>query len=192
MKFTKYGFTSLDHMTHIDNLDAIFKYGLLSHNNPHKKVDISNQTVNLRRKVKEPIFGKEVHDYVPFYFNPRNAMMYKNRHENIVILAFSTDLLLLRNTLFTDRNASTNAVRFFHHTQNLEDINWSYLKSASWYEKPEIVKQIMMAEVLVPNKVSINYLKGIYCKDRNTKQMLMDRYNLSDKKVIIKPSLFFN
>jgi len=52
-------------------------------------------------------------------------MMYRNRHKNIVILAFSTDLLLLKNTLFTDRNASTNAVRFFHHTQNLEDINWS-------------------------------------------------------------------
>ena len=192
MNLEQYHFTSLDHMTHINNLDNIFKYGLQAHSNSYKKVDISNQEVNNRRETCENIYGRKIHDYVPFYFNPRNAMMYKNKNENIVILAFDKKLLLKNNVLFTDRNASTNAVRFFHHTQNLEDINWSYLKSASWYEKPEIVKQIMMAEVLVPNKVSINYLKGIYCKDRNTKQMLMDRYNLSDKKVIIKPNLFFN
>ena len=40
METTKYGFTSLGHMTHIENLDSILKYGLLAHNNPYKKVNI--------------------------------------------------------------------------------------------------------------------------------------------------------
>ena len=50
----------------------------------------------------------------------------------------------------------------------------------------------MMAEVLVPNKVSIKYLKGIYCKNRTTKEMLMRKYNLSANKVLVKPNMFFN
>ena len=191
MNFQKYGFSSLDHMTHIDNLDSIFKYGLLAHNNSYKQVDISNKDVNLRRKVKENIYGRSIHDYVPFYFNPRNAMMYKNRNEQVVILAFNKSLLYQKNALFTDRNAATRNVKFYNNLQDLDKINWNIVTSQSWNGKPEYVKQIMMAEVLVYNKVPINYLMGIYCKDESMKQYLMQKYNLSSSKVSIQPELFF-
>jgi hypothetical protein len=192
MNFQKYGFISLDHMTHIDNLDSIFKYGLLAHNNPYKKVDISNKDVNFRRKVKENIYGRSIHDYVPFYFNPRNAMMYKNRNEQVVILAFSKSLLYKNNTLFTDRNAATKNVRFYNNLQDLDKINWDIVTSQSWNGKPEDVKQIMMAEVLVYNKVPVKYFIGIYCKDEAMKQYLMQRYNLPSSKVFVKPDYFFS
>jgi len=55
MKIDTYGFTSLDHMTHIDNLESIFKYGLLAHNNPYKQIDISNTEVNARREGRESL-----------------------------------------------------------------------------------------------------------------------------------------
>ena len=193
MKLDNYGFTSLDHMTHIDNLDSIFKYGLRAHNNPYKQKDISNTEVNQRRDRRESVYGRKIHDYVPFYFNPRNAMMYRNRDEDIVILAFSKKLLLKDDVLFTDRNAATDSVHFYHDVDDLENIEWNTVKSTSWYDKPrpEYVKQIMMAEVLVYNEVKIKHLLGVYCKNMSTKNLLMQRYNLKSKQVIVKPNLFF-
>ncbi len=191
MVLDQYGLTSLDHMTHINNLDTIFKYGLQAHNNPYKKRDISNQEVNNRRESREYIYGRKIHEYVPFYFNPRNAMMYRNKDEDIVILAFDKKLLAQDNILFTDRNASTNSVNFYNKLNDLEKINWSLVKSKRWNDKAPIVKQIMMAEVLVYKQVPISFLKGIYVKNEATKAMLMKKYNLASWKIAIEPDLFF-
>ncbi|MDQ7060886.1 MAG: DUF4433 domain-containing protein [Sulfurimonas sp.] len=193
MRLNNYGFTSLDHMTHINNLDSIFKYGLQAHNNPYKKRDISNTDVNSRRERRENIYGRKVHDYVPFYFNPRNAMMYKNKDEDVVILAFNKKILLKNNVLFTNKNASTDSVHFYNDINDLEKINWDLVQSQSWNGKENAyqIKQTMMAEVLVYNKVDISNLLGIYCKDSSMKRQLIQRYNLKDSQVIVKPNLFF-
>lgn len=181
-------------MTHVDNLDSIFRKGLQAHNNPHKKRDISNQNVNARREVRENIYGKKIHDYVPFYFNPRNAMIYKNRFENIVVLAFSKTLMLEENILFTDKNASSNTVHFYNKIDDLDKINWANVQRSSWCNVSNTyeVKQTMMAEVLVPKSVSMKYLKGIYCKNTKTKTMLMKKYNLPSRYIVVKPDMFFN
>jgi len=191
MTLEQFDFTSLDHMTHINNLDTILKYGLQAHSNPYKKRDISNQEVNNRRESRENIYGRKIHEYVPFYFNPRNAMMYRNKDENIVILAFDKKLLAQDGILFTDRNASTNSVHFYNKVDDLDKINWDLVKSDKWYDKAPVVKQIMMAEVLVYKQVSISFLKGIYVKNEATKAMLMKKYNFPSRKIVIKPNLFF-
>ncbi|MFK5937683.1 MAG: DUF4433 domain-containing protein [Sulfurimonas sp.] len=191
MTLDQYGFTSLDHMTHINNLETIFKYGLQAHSNSYKKRDISNKEVNNRRESRENIYGRKIHEYVPFYFNPRNAMMYKNRYEDVVILAFDKKLLAQDGILFTDRNASTNSVHFYNKPDDLDKINWNLVKSDRWNDKASIVKQIMMAEVLVYKQVPISFLKGIYVKNETTKAMLMKKYNLPSRKIAIKSNLFF-
>lgn len=191
MKLDDFAFTSLDHMTHVDNLESIFKYGLQSHNNPYKKRDISNTEVNQRREQRENIYGRKIHDYVPFYFNPRNAMMYKNRDEDVVILAFSKKLLLKNNVIFTNQNAATSSVKFYQNIDDLEKINWEIVQSQSWCCKPEYVKQIMMAEVLVYNYVGLENLLGIYCKNNSMKDVLIKKYDLKSHQVAVKPNLFF-
>jgi len=191
MTLEQFECTSLDHMTHINNLETIFKYGLQAHSNPYKKKDISNQEVNNRRESRENIYGRKIHEYVPFYFNPRNAMMYKNRYEDIVILAFDKELLAQDDTLFTDRNASTSNVHFYNKVDDLDKINWNLVKSNRWHDKAPIAKQIMMAEVLVYKQVSMSYLKSIYVKNQITKNMLMKKYNIPFNKIVVKPYLFF-
>jgi len=191
MVLENYHFTSLDHMTHIDNLDSIFKHGLLAHNNPYKNIDISNKEVNNRRGARENIYGRKIHDYVPFYFNPRNAMMYRNKDRDIVILAFDKKLLLQKNVLFTNKNASTNNAIFYNNIKDLDKIRWDMVASDSWNGKALIVKQIMMAEVLVYKQVPISYLKSIYVKNQLTKDRLMQRYGLPSKRIVVKPYLFF-
>jgi len=147
--------------------------------------------VNARRNRKESIYGRAIHDYVPFYFNPRNAMMYRNKDEDVIILAFSKKLLLGNNVVFTDKNAAASTVKFYHNINDLQKIDWSIVQSQSWNGKPETVKQTMMAEVLVYNSVSIKNLLGIYCKDSMMQKTLMQEYGLASHQVAIKPNLFF-
>lgn len=180
-------------MTHIENLSTILEYGLYSHHNQYKKRDISNTDVNKRRNKMEPVFHRNIHDYVPFYFNPRNAMMYAKKSEDIVVLGFDSNLLYEENTIFTDKNAATNDVHFFHGTLFLHMLPWDYILSDSWnmHNDKEAVKQAMMAEVLVYHHVDIDRLATIYVKDQRTKSNLMERYKLPSNKINIEPELFF-
>ncbi len=191
MKFNYSSISSLDHMTHINNLDSIMRHGLLAHDNPYKCVDISNLDVNSRRKKQESVYGKSIHEYVPFYFNPRNAMMYKNREQDIIILGFDKKLLLKSDVLFTDKNAAASTAKFYNNIDDLEKINVDLLVSSSWNNEPEIVKQTMMAEVLVPKSVCIEDLVCIYCKDEMKRDALMRRNDLSSIKIIVEPEYFF-
>jgi len=182
---------SIDHMTHIKNLDSILKCGkLLAHRNPYKKVDISNMEVNNRRTKREPIYGRQVHDYVPFYFNPRNAMMYKNKDEDVIILAFDTKIMTKYDMLFTDRNASADRANFFNSLKDFDQLDWKTIESKSWYPDNDI-KQKMMAEVLIYKEVSLKHLKGIYCKDQATKDFLITKYSFKKIPIKVCPSLFF-
>ena len=189
---------TIDHMTHIDNLDSIFEHGLLAHNNPYKKIDISNQEVNQRRNRKEPIYNRNTHDYVPLYFNPRNAMLYRNQKQfgdAIVILAFKKDTILLENTLFTNGNAASDGTKCSNDISELElkDWNWPMIWSSSWNDSTNAdeVKWSMMAEVLVYQKLEMSQLQEIYCSSQRVESYIKNRYNLQDIKVAVNTDVFF-
>lgn len=191
---------TLDHMTHIENLDTILKYGLFSHNNPYKKVDISNLEVNNRRTNIEPIFKKPIHEYVPFYFNPRNAMLYRNQHlfgDNIIILGFYNDIVCYNNVIFTNANAAANHCLFtsdITELLNKKFIDFSKVSSSNWYnygEPDNHLKQTMMSEVLVEKYVESKYIKTIYCQNNKIKKYIQDNYNIKGIKIIIEPRIFF-
>lgn len=125
----KVGIASIDHMTHIDNLDSIFKNGLLAHNNPYKKIDISNKEVNERRNKLDPIYKRNIHDYVPLYFNPRNAMLYRNQRifgDGVVILAFNNNIILQDNSFFTNGNVASNHTLYSNDINELEHEAWNW------------------------------------------------------------------
>jgi hypothetical protein len=184
---------TIDHMTHERNLDSIFRHGLLAHGNPFKKVDISNREVNGRRARREPVYGRKIHDYVPFYFNPRNAMMYRNQDEDIVVLGFDPELIHTDGVLFTDRNAATDLAEFYNDPSKLLEFDWKVVFSDSWYGWPESVKQKMMSEVLVHERVGMEWLRVIYCKDEQSASRIRSSYGarLRGVKVVVDPEMFF-
>ena len=164
----KFAPATLYHMTHIDNLVSILEHGLFAHNNLYQQQDISNQSVNARRGRIEPIYNRSIHDYVPFYFNPRNAMLYKTQRQyrhKMVILGFDSNILLGKNTLFTNANAAVSNTRFSNKLEDLKTINWNLVFSTSWNGYPPHVKQIMMSEVLVHAHVSLDNLESINCSN---------------------------
>lgn len=173
-----YGIDAIYHMTHIENLFSILQSGLLSHANGLTKRDISNHSVNSRRHRREPVYGNSIHSYVPFYFNPKNAMLYvrKELQNDIVILSFDRNLILEDGSLFTDGNASADATRFSNNLNDLSMINWNCIRDERWTHYPD-GKRERMAEVLVPNRVSTTRLNKIICHSTSTYIYLLKLLN---------------
>lgn len=190
--------STIDHMTHIKHLNSILKHGLFSHDNPYKKIDISNQEVNSRRARVEPIFQKSIHEYVPFYFNPRNAMLYRNQHlygDNIVILGFSNEIVCYDKIIFINANAAANHSLFTNDITQLlnhEFIDFSKVFSDSWNnEHDNHLKQTMMSEVLVEKHVEAKYIQVIYCQNDKMVNYIKNNYNVENIQVIAEPRKFF-
>lgn len=164
------GIEYLYHMTHIDNLSSILENGLYPHANNLQKIDISDCDVNSRRSRLEPIFAKSIHSYVPFYFNPKNAMLYvrRNIQNNIVILKIKKELLLENNVLFTDGNASCVDTNFFDNLVDLDKLNWQCINDNNWCNYID-GRRIKMSEVLVPDYVSVDSIEGIICNNTQIK-----------------------
>lgn len=184
------GIEYIYHMTHYKNLENILENGLLSHNNEYVNEHIDNEDVNDRRDKIEPINEKNLHSYVPFYFNPKNPMLYVNKEiqEDIVILAFDRNLLYKNKTIFTDGNASVSRTNFYYDLDDLQQLNWDCLNDNYWNHYEE-GKRERMAEVLVRKKVKIKHLKKIYCYDEATKSFILDLDDELD--VEINTKLYF-
>lgn len=162
----KFRINYIYHMTSIDNITSIIELGLLSHNNRHVVKKIDNKEVNKRRDREEPIYGRNLHKYAPFYFNPKNAMLYVNKKDqkNIVLLAFDKNLLAEKGVVFTDGNAARRDTKFFNSLEDLKKINWDCIRAEYW-NNFENGKSERMAEILVPYRVGCESLCHIICYD---------------------------
>lgn len=169
----KYDIQYLFHMTHINNLAGIIKNGILPHDNPFVNTTIDNKTVNNRRAKRDPIYGRTIHSYVPFYFNPKNAMLFANKdiEENIAILAISRRLIYQDNTIFTDGNAASANTSFFNDLANLRFLDWHCLGNEYWHDY-EDGKRKKMAEILIPKTVSNSSIIKIVCKTDHSKSAI--------------------
>ena len=190
------------HMTHIEHLPSILAHGLLSHNNPYKKHDISNKSANDKRERIEPIHNRSVHEYVPFYFNPRNAMLFvvqKEHGDNIVLLEIKKEILLLNGVIFTNGNAAAQSLCFADDIDDLLNssfINWNEVFATSWSDANENVKNEkkfkMMAEVLVPDMVPSAMIAGIVCQNPSVCEKVTRILNNNSINISWNSSLFFN
>jgi len=180
----------LFHMTHIDNLPNIMKYGLRAHGNRFQKQDISNLEVNGRRTRREPVYGRRIHDYVPFYFSPRNPMLYVQQNkEDIVILVFSSRLLLEEGVVFTDGNASSLSTSFYGEICDLDKLNWDCLNNNYWNGYID-GKREKLAEVLLPSNVCSSKIAAVLCKTPVTK-MRVDVMTGGHMETYVAKNFFF-
>ena len=161
----QYDINYIFHMTHIDNLKGLLTKGIFAHCNTLVQTKIDNEMVNNRRNVVEPIYGKKINFYVPFYFNPKNAMLYtnKDREDDIIFLVVDRRLIFQNKSLFTDGNAASNSTKFYDNLGSLKELDWGCLGSEYWNDYDD-GKRKKMAEVLIPKKVESSSIMKIYCK----------------------------
>ncbi|MCY4546330.1 MAG: DUF4433 domain-containing protein [Gemmatimonadetes bacterium] len=193
-----YEIDGLYQITHADHLQTIFRYGLLSHNNAHElglvQHDISNPDVQNRR-AERCIGGRPLHDYVPLYFNPRNAMLFdvlkKHAQEDIVFLRLSRKLMFQKGVWFTDGNATNKPTLSYDSLKDLDKLDWECIRAEYWINYEDGTRKCM-AEILIPDKISANYIKRkshIFVENQETR----DRVEaiLPNVRVAINMDLYF-
>ena len=126
------------HMTRIENLGSILRLGLLSHNmktyKKTKDIEISNPEILKRKKY---IFGRNIHDYVRFYLNPKNPMLYYNISDQDRIAIIKADIKELArqygsfSLVISDGNAVSIATKF----RPIRDLKPGFLDMKCIYDK---------------------------------------------------------
>ena len=162
------------HFTHIKNLESIVKNGLLSTNKKNElgitHVNLASESIQLRRSEMDVtcLPNRKIHDYVPFYFTARNPMLLgvlnrKNIDQPLIIyIAVSIDKILENNVVFTDASANTVIPpNFYNDPKYLNQLDWDLINSQTWATTDKDKLHKRMAEILVLDKMPIDWISKI-------------------------------
>jgi hypothetical protein len=167
------------HLTHKNNIESILKHGILNHYNASKLsnyFDISDHQVQNLRENEEPIYHRRIHEYVPLFINPKNAMLFRLMKD----IYIRNDLCLIEvfldviecEYLFTDGNAASRYTKFFKSLiDNFNSIPWDDIFNTSWYHSGviyEATKSHMQSEFLIYPEIPPKYIGEIRCYSQNT------------------------
>lgn len=179
------------HMTAITNLKNILINGIMSKHLVESqrllKHDISDKEVQCRRECRhETVFGKPLHDYASFYFNPRNAMLYRvSRCEgkDVVVLGVKAGSVEGKNYVVSNRNAAASGVEFGNSQAFIDGLDWEAIFSRSWSSevRESDFRQIMQSELLVPDRVLPEWISAIFCKNSTTAYIV--KYLINELKI---------
>lgn len=189
--------TRLFHMTHINNLSSILEKGLFSHSKVEEYTDISDKSVNSLRNRIEQYHDFKIHDYVPFYFNPRNAMLYRMQKEyysNIVILEIDKKIIIKDYTLFSEGNAARKDSSLISCKYNLLNFPWLDIYSKSWHVNgftDQNRKSLMQSECLIYDHVPVDMIKKIHCSHKDVQFNISQNFKDFKKEVVLSNALFF-
>ncbi|MCC7076804.1 MAG: DUF4433 domain-containing protein [Acidimicrobiia bacterium] len=163
----------LHYIAHVDNLSSIMQRGILCKKAvgglAHRSV--ANVEVQERRATRRIPGGLQVHEYVPLYFNARNAMLFRLLRdydlakrvpaEELAVLRLSSAVLDLPDIIVTDMNAAARAEpRWFPAEEGLLRLDHGEIFATYWRDRWH--KQRMMAEVLVPRQVEVDHILRAY------------------------------
>jgi hypothetical protein len=112
----------------------------------------------------------KLHQYANLYFHARNPMLYKRKESaaTLCVLRVSTEIRHIEGVVMTDRNASSNYVRFLHPTQEglldydaIFATDWRHPNQFEYFAR----KSKKCAEILVPHRIEPRFLIGAYAVD---------------------------
>lgn len=191
----------LYYITHIDNIPSILDRGILCHRQvEEEKIKFTPiydpDIVSNRKNIKVPD-GRSLWDFANLYFQPRNAMLYRVaffsevKIEDIVVIGLKVSILDRKDILITTGNAASP----FTNILSKEEAQ-KYIKSIrkkvdkEWWAVEDGSKRELMAECLVPNKVSPDYISEIYVPTYESFKRLRPKI-AANIPIIPQPELFF-
>jgi hypothetical protein len=183
----------LHYIAHFDNVASILDRGVLSHRLAAKvgHRSVASEEVQAIRAAKVVPNGLPLHRYANFYFDARNSMMSKIRHENpeIAVLRIDPAALDIEGVVVADRNAAGPA-RFFDSAEGVASLDESAVY-ARWWTQSLAAKQRRCAEVLVPHRLGPEFIRGAYVMDQDCAERLERLIAPRDFEIVVNPDLFF-
>jgi hypothetical protein len=159
-------------------------------------VSVAMQPVQDKRDQKQVPGGLKLHQYANLYFHARNPMLFKRLAEAdiLCILRVAADVLAIDGAVISDQNAASDYVRFLHPSQ-WQQLAFDDIYAMDWRHPDDRIaywrhKARMCAEVLIPQRVASQFLRGAYVIDAVAADRLKAHgFSLP---VAIKPMLFFH
>ena len=180
----------------IANISSVISNGILSFYNTqnirHESIALT-QVQERRESVTIPNGGK-LHSYANLYFTYHNPMMYKRRNEaeNLCVLAIDLSILEIPGCILSDRNAAANLVKFYSPEDGFNKIDFNTVYAANWVDFDDFYsskKQIKCAEILVPDCIPFDYIKGAYVLNEESEYLL--RQQGFNKPIYINRDVFY-
>ncbi len=145
-----FGVKHLYYLSPVNNIPSILEHGVMSKmavetlEIPYD--DYSDQTVQTIRE------RKSLHEYVPLFFNTRNAMTFRYQKEkrDFAILRLNSDLVTHYDCLVSDRIAACSDAEIYTLSEAaLKKINIELVLSARNFYDNRLLKKRLGAEILV-------------------------------------------
>lgn len=180
----------------LENIPSVLTLGILSHERaakvPHYSVAL--ESVQDRRDLKHVPGGLKLHQYANLYFHARNPMLYRRKEQaaNFCVLRVSIEVMHIEGVVITDRNASSDWVRFLHPNQAAV-LDYDAIFAMDWRHPDQFEyfahKSKKCAEVLVPHSVEPRFLIGAYAVNEAVATNLQSHgFGLQ---ITINPEMFF-
>ena len=191
------------YITHRNNLKSILKKGILSRYQINKtslldkifgpKIkSIHDKNIIEIRKGKR-FKGRSLWNYANVYFEARNPMLYRVidnfGSKNIIVLQINSDIVKVGGVGVTDGNAASNITNYSEDVDSfLKSLPLEQFKKEYWSESDDSKRKIM-AELLVPDKISKEKIMAIYADTEETANEL--RKDFGPLNIIPNPKMFF-
>ena len=157
----------LYHFTDFDNLESIIKNGGL-----YSWMDCERKGIKIAKpgggsKSRQLDSGRNLEDYVRVSFTTQHPMMYvamkDGRISNPVILEIDPEVILWRDTLYSNMNATIHRIRpnIGETLADFKQIHFQSVKARKHFDLPEEEWPYFQAEILVKNFIPIEYIKNI-------------------------------
>ena len=191
---------ALYYITHINNVPSILEHGILSHEYVEQQqipfTPIYDGEIVSHRQGYYAPDGNNLWHFANLYFQARNPMLYRVTSEkmskNIVIFAVSPSVIDLPGAFVMTGNAASNPTVILPPDQGLEVVTkmWDVVQS-EWWREEDGSKRKIMAECLVPGRISPDHLLTIFTSTHfaaaNVKGMIGD----APISVVPEPQMFF-
>ncbi|MBU0710655.1 DUF4433 domain-containing protein [bacterium] len=175
------GIRNLHNIQPIETIPSILEHGILSHNRAKtiKHKSVASPIIQARRENKQIPNGMKLHDYANLYFDAHNPMLcsIKKQNTEIVIIQLDKKILMVKNVVLCDRNASSDYAAFYPVEIGLEKLNFQMIYNRYWtnHKDPILLmehKSIKCAEALIPNCVPPDYISEIIVYNDSVKTRL--------------------
>lgn len=180
------------HFSSIENLDSIIELGLLSTNQKRQRdvthVDVAAAGIQCRRGTMgvPGSQGRHVHDYVPFYFAQKTPMqlsvILKKNVDQQFLIYFAVSLRIIdarQGVFFTNASANTDIPPLFFgaaDSTRLDDLNWPVIDHNKWKYPDDNERHQKMAELLVPDLVSMGEVAYIVTWNDSFAKHIRERF----------------
>ena len=187
----------LHYITPLGNIPSILKNGIVCHLIASKfsPESVAMQEIQAIRAHKDVPGGLALHQYANLYFCARNPMMRKRSalHSGLCVLKISPDVLDLADVVVADGNAASKYTAFWPVSTGLSKIDYEMVFAEWWTDFDRIIQwrktNAKCAEVLIPNRVAADYIKGAYVSNKTSQQQLIGLG--FDLPITVDPHLFF-